>query len=165
MGIRFNADEVFGMAVHMEANGAAFYRRAADLNSDSQNISFLAMLAEMEDGHKATFESMREELPAEMRETTAHDPYMEANLYLNAMVDTGKYEGAPKVANSLTGEETMEEILRMALGLEEKGIVFYLGLKEMVPDKLGKDKIDGIIAEEKSHIVTLADEIKKLKTA
>ena len=56
----------------------------------------------------------------------------------------------------------MEEILRIALDLEKKAILFYLGLKDVVPENLGKDKIDRIIDEEKSHVVTLTQELKKL---
>jgi len=57
----------------------------------------------------------------------------------------------------------MEDILRIAIGLEGKSIMFYLGIKDMVPEKLGSTKVDAIIAEEKSHIVVLAAELRKLK--
>ena len=165
MAIKFNADEVFRMAETIEKNGAAFYRKAAQLRaeSDRQNVRFLESLAEMEDVHKATFAAMRADLSEDMREDTAFDPYMEAGLYLNAMADSHGGEGAPTAADQLTGNESMSDILNIAVGLEEKSIVFYLGLRDMVPEKLGKDNIDGIIAEEKAHLVTLAAELRKLR--
>ena len=51
MGIRFSADEVFRMAERTEANGAAFYRRAAELRpaDESAVADTFRRLAEMED--------------------------------------------------------------------------------------------------------------------
>ena len=46
--------------------------------------------------------------------------------YLAAMADTMGGEGSPSVADSLTGDETLEEILRTAVGLEKDSILFYL---------------------------------------
>jgi len=167
MGITFNADEVLKMAERTEANGAAFYRRAAELQpeSDKAMADKLLGLADMEDGHEKVFAAMRAELPERMREETAADPYMEAGLFLGSMADKHGGEGSPSAADALTGEEDIEQILRTAIGLEEKSIVFYLGLKDMVPERLGKDKIDAIIDEEKGHIVLLADELKKATSA
>ena len=36
----FNAAEVFNVAVKIEENGAKFYRRAAELQSDPENKNF-----------------------------------------------------------------------------------------------------------------------------
>jgi rubrerythrin len=49
MAIVFNADEIFEMAIRIENNGAAFYRKAAGLQSDTKNHKFLESLAKMED--------------------------------------------------------------------------------------------------------------------
>jgi rubrerythrin len=164
MGISFNADEVFEMAERVERDGADFYRRAARLQASTQagNVELLKKLADMEDQHRATFAAMRAKLPARMRENTAFDPYLEATLYLDAMADSHGGEGAPAAAAALTGKDSMPDILRTAIGLEKKSILFYLGIRDMVPAKLGKDRIEAIIAEEKSHVVTLAAELRKL---
>jgi rubrerythrin len=62
-----------------------------------------------------------------------------------------------------TGKETMEDILLMAMGVEKGSIVFYLGMKELVPQRLGKDRIDGIMTEEMGHIAILSKELTFLK--
>lgn len=168
MGIRFNASEVLEMAEQIEVRGAEFYRRAAQLRSEAKDEGMAARLlglAAMEDGHRETFAAMRRNLPREMREETAADPYMEATLYLQAMADSHGGEGAPSATRALTGKESVADILRMAIDLERKSILFYVGLKEMVPAKLGRDRIDGVIAEERSHVVTLTDELRKLPPA
>jgi len=163
MGISFNADDIFNVAERAEENGARFYRRAAELQSDRADVAWLLGLAAMEDQHKVIFATMRERLTDEMREPTVFDPYLEATMYLNAEADTHGGEGTTAVVESLTGNESMEEILRTAITLEETSIVYYMGMKDFVPEHLGKHRIDAIIAEEQGHIVTLVAELKKLK--
>jgi rubrerythrin len=45
--------------------------------------------------------------------------------------------------------------------MEQRAIMFYLELKEMVPANRGRDQIDRIVAEERSHIVVLAEELRQ----
>jgi rubrerythrin len=47
--------------------------------------------------------------------------------------------------------------------MEKDSIVFYVGIKDLVPEKLGKNKIDNIIDEEKKHILLLANELAALE--
>ena len=83
------------------------------------------------------------------------DPHEEGSLYLSAMADTHGGEGSPAVADTLTGRETMAQILQTAIELEKKSILLYVGLRDLVPENLGKNQIDTIINEEKSHVVVL----------
>ena len=62
MTFEFNADEVLKMAIRIESNGAAFYRKAASMQSDAKNRKFLEGLAAMEDQHQKTFTEMRKTL-------------------------------------------------------------------------------------------------------
>ncbi|WP_300460742.1 hypothetical protein [Desulfobacula sp.] len=47
------------MAVQIEANGAAFYRRAAALQTEKADKDVLETIARMEDRHRAGFEEMK----------------------------------------------------------------------------------------------------------
>lgn len=163
MGIRFNADEVFEMAIRAEQNGAAFYRKAAELNADSDSKDYLNGLASMEDEHEKIFVKMREDLSGREKESTAFDPDSEGALYLATMVDQHRLEGAPSVADNLTGKESLEEILRIAIDLEKEAILFYLGLAEMVGQKQGKSKVMDIISEEKGHVAGLSQKLGSLQ--
>ena len=165
MGIQLSADEVLEVAERIESNGAAFYRRAADLRPESETgvRELLRRLAAMEDRHLATFQAIRRDLSARMREPTAADPFMEASLYLKQMADTHGGEGSRAPAEALNGTESVEELLRTGVRLEEKSVVFYVGLREMVPAKLGRDRIDAVILEEKQHIVDLARALRDLR--
>ena len=55
MAIGFNAHEVLEMAIRIESNGAAFYRKAAGQQSDEKNRDIFESLAAMEDKHQETF--------------------------------------------------------------------------------------------------------------
>ncbi|MDT8379672.1 MAG: ferritin family protein [Desulfotignum sp.] len=163
MAYDFNVNEVFEMAIQIEANGANFYRKAAELQQDPDNKEFLEKLARMEDKHKATFEAMRKDLSEGEKQQTVFDPANELSMYLKAMADNHGGEGNPDVVESFTGEEPIEEIINTAIGLEKESILFYLGLKDLVPAKYGHEKLDNIIKEEKLHIAQLNGFLKKIK--
>ncbi|MBW2641051.1 MAG: rubrerythrin, partial [Deltaproteobacteria bacterium] len=74
MAIVFNADEIFEMAIRIENNGAAFYRKAASLQSDDKNKKFLEGLAKMEDQHKKIFTELRTTLKEKEKDPKVFDP-------------------------------------------------------------------------------------------
>lgn len=163
MSYDYNAEEVFEMAIQIEANGAKFYRRAAELQKDQADKDFLETIAHMEDRHKIKFEKMKTQISDLEKSPTVFDPNDELYQYLKAMADSHGGEGNPDVANQMTGNETMTQIVATAIGLEKESILFYIGLKDFVPPKLGRDKIDEIIEEEKKHVAQLAGFLKKAK--
>jgi len=157
MNIEFNADEILEMAEQIERNGAAFYRKAADYNKANEATArLLNRLAAMEDDHKRVFSRMRSQLSQPEWADIDLAPDNEVALYLRSIADGYVFNVRMNPADMLSGEESLEEILRTALKLEEDSIIFYLGMQDMVPADLGKDSIEHIIKEEKSHIVTLA---------
>ena len=162
MDYNFTADEIFEVAIRIEANGASFYRKAAATQSGEANRAFLEKLAAMEDHHQQTFEKMRTGLKAQEKQATVFDPNQEAAQYLAVMADTHGGEGSPTAADALTGDESIQEIIEIAIGLEKESILFYLGLKDFVPPAYGQDKLDGIIREEQRHIIQLKGFLKKL---
>ena len=85
--------------------------------------------------------------------------------YTAVMADATKAEGAPAITEMLTGSETLANVVEIAISLEKEAILFYLGLKDKVPASLGGDKIDGIIEEEKKHVVMLSRKLKDLRDA
>lgn len=155
MSYDFSADEIFEMAIRIEQNGAKFYRKASKNQSDKLNREMLEKLAVMEDHHKLTFETLKKTLSDAEKIETVFDPNNESSQYLAAMVDSHGGEGSPDAADALTGEESIKEIINIAINLEKESILFYIGLKDFVPPKYGQDKIDKIINEERRHIIQL----------
>ena len=58
---------------------------------------------------------------------------------------------------------SIEEILKIAITAEKDSIVFYLGMKDVVPVNLGKEKLDRIIKEEMNHITILSKKLLSIK--
>jgi rubrerythrin len=56
----------------------------------------------------------------------------------------------------------MEKILKAAIEAEKDSIVFYLGMKNAVPEDLGRTRLDDIIKEEMNHVRLLSRELVKL---
>lgn len=153
----FSADDIFKLAEEIEVNGENFYRRAAGDVSDASARDMLLRLAEMEQDHKRLFEQMRTELKEKEKAETVFDPEGEAEKYLQALADIRVFFEKPIDTSS------MEKILTSAVQAEKDSIVLYLGMKEMVPEKYGKNRIDKIIREEMGHIRLLVGELKKIK--
>jgi rubrerythrin len=154
MSVPPTADEIFE---------ARFYRRAAQGIGDSGARQRLLDLAAMEDDHEKVFAAMRADLLQQEREPRVPDPYGEALLYVRGMADGYVFDVKGDPAGRLTGKETMEQILCTAIGLEKDSIAFYLGLKEIVPERLSKQRIDDIVKEEMGHIGVLSDQLASLK--
>lgn len=162
MGIDFSANEVLLMAERVEQNGQRFYRGAMDRTTDPAHQSLLRRLADMEAEHEATFSTMRARLSAEEAASTVFDPESQAVQYLQAMVDSRVFDVGMDPAKVLAGTETMEEILRLAIGMEKDSVVFYQGIKDAVPEELGKGKVGDIIREEMWHITVLSRKLTEL---
>ncbi|RKY08937.1 MAG: rubrerythrin [Planctomycetota bacterium] len=155
MPITFNANEIFQIAEQIERNGARFYRKAADSASDKETKQMFLEMADMEAGHLKTFEHMRRYLTYKEKAATVFDPDNEASIYLRTMADARGSEGKKSPTEELTGAESIEEILKIALSAEKDSVIYYFGLRSFVPPRAGRDKIEAIIAEEIKHITTL----------
>lgn len=157
MGYDFNADEIFEMAEQIERNGATFYRSASERIERDSSKKLLHNLAAMEAEHEKTFASLRAELTDREKTVNIFDPEEETILYLQSLADTQVFL---KKDSDVTSEE---KILEGAIGIEKDSIVFYLGMKDIVPENLGKTRIDRIIREEMTHLRLLNAELVALK--
>ncbi len=154
----FSAGDIFKLAVEIEKNGAEFYRKSAESVTEEEYRNLLLNLAAMEEQHEKVFSQMAGELSAMDNAETVFDPDGEAALYLKALADIRVFFDKPIDTGS------MESILKAAITAEKDSIVLYLGMKELVPEKFGKGRIDGIIKEEMGHIRLLSGELKKVKS-
>jgi rubrerythrin len=155
--IRFNADEVFEMALQIERNGAKFYNTVAAKTAEPKVAALCRKLAEMEVQHGKMFEKMRTQLGGSETQPTTFDPEGETAMYLQAFADGKVFDVHVDPSAKLTGRESSQQVLQTAIGLEKDSIVFYVGIKRMVPEGFGKDRLDAIIGEEMGHIRLLSD--------
>ncbi len=166
MSIHFNIDEIFEIAEQIERNGARFYRKAGDtkkISSEQRNLFYT--LSSVEEKHEKIFSEMRSEIiKSEKMDTILNpdfDPEGQSAMYLHAIADSHIFNIRKDPSEYLTGKETIEDILKIALDREKDSIIFYLGIKEMVSKDLGQDKVDLIIKEEMTHITYISKELLK----
>jgi len=153
MAIAFNAEEILAMAMRIERNGKVFYESAASRAGKFKDL--LLRLAKEEAGHLAIFEAMRKNLSAAERQTTHYDPDGQSGFYLQAMADRTVFNTRPSLSAKKVHELDLAGIIDMAISNEKDSIVFYVGLRDLVPVRFGRKKITAIIAEEYKHIVFL----------
>ena len=157
MAFDFNAKDVFEMAKQIERNGVKFYQSAAAGVAGETEKKMLTALAKMEATHEKTFSDMENELTEQETAETTFDPDNETALYVKALADTKVF------FDKQIDTTSMKEILKAAITAEKDSIVFYLGMRDLVPGKLGGKRIDDIIKEEMSHIRILSKELMAYK--
>jgi len=158
MTLTFNADEVFAIAEMIEENGARMYRRAAEMLHDPEVSELFADLASMEDQHQETFATMRESI----KKSNGIIPIAtddKNEYFLKAWADAHIFKASIDPQRELTGFEDVVDVLRMAIDAEKDSIIFYLGMKEAVPDPKDRDLIDRIIWEEMDHFAMLTQDL------
>jgi len=151
----FGIDKIFEMAKNIELDGAQFYRQAAEKTSNDDTKQVLLDLAAMEDGHLKIFEQMRKELSEQNKNKNLFAPDNQVALYLKNMTDNRGDKSIKSPLEKLSGNETIKEILEIAIDGEKASMLFYIGLKELVPNRANKDQVEVIIKEEFSHLVAL----------
>lgn len=163
MAYDFSVDEIFEIAEEIERNGARFYRRMADQVLDKDIRNQFYQLAEMEDQHEKVFQSMRADLSAQDKESTVFDPEGESTQYLKALADLRVFDEEAREnfmdSEILSDDEKIEHIFHTAIGIEKESIAFYVGMKDLVPENMGKKKIEDIIKEEMKHVRVLAKKL------
>jgi rubrerythrin len=157
MSVDLNVDEVFQMAEQVERDGRAFFERAASGCTDRRCRQTLLDLASMEGDHERIFAGMR----ARLRErgitsaSVADDVGRKWSVIVN-LLGSGVQED---LAQRFTGRESSDEILRKAIGFEKDTVVFFLGMRHVLPDQAAGKEIDDIIREELGHIITLTSKL------
>ena len=163
----FNADAIFEMAEQIEKNGADFYHTAARRVPIPSVKEMLTRLAGMEEEHERTFAALRKELARPERSPEFSKLDADVQQYLFALSNTRVFQKDKKpdlkITEAHSEADILKEIYRAAIRAEKDSIVFYAGLRELVPETFGKSKVDAIIKEEMQHITTLSIELATLK--
>jgi len=163
MGIRFTADEILAIAEKIEANGIAFYAAAAEKVSAGNLADLLRKLSHWESAHAKIFAAMRKELTEKEKEPVTYDPDNEAGLYLQAVADGTVFKLEEDPGKIMGANPTPESIINIALGREKDSVVYYTGVKQIVPASLGQERIEEIINEELGHIRQLNNTLLQLQ--
>ena len=154
MAITYSLDEVFEIAEKIERNGAAFYRRAADLRGDEPIRELFLKLAADEDKHEKTFHRLREQLVGDDVRIANYDKDETVVGYLQALAGSYIFNTDLDPAEELSGNASVSDILKTAMSKERDSITLYLGIRQVMADS-EKKKVSQILQEEQKHLVDL----------
>jgi rubrerythrin len=163
MGIVYNADEIYEIGVEIERNGEQFYRAGAELTDDADVKRLLTDLANWETSHIELFSDLKEHLPTGFEEDPDFDRDEQKHAYLKAAADSHVFSRNANVQRLVERAGSPVDILKAALGFEKDSVVLYTSMKSMVPEKLGRDKIDRLIGEEMEHMRMVQERIAILE--
>jgi len=145
------ASEVFEIAIKIEENGEAFYRKTAN-KGDKQFKQIFEWLADEEVKHKATFEKMLSKVedykPAESY-PGEYFAYMRS--YADRLIFT-----PDKLEKEISKIADKNDAIEFAIQREIESILYYIEVKSLVPEGQ-RGEIDKIINEERRHYLKLVD--------
>ncbi len=101
-------------------------------------------------------------MPDSAKRADLFDSGREHHLYVKATADSHVFVRNEDIPGLASRCKTPAEALDLALVFEKDSVVFYITMKKLVPESLGKAEIDTLIDEEISHIFILTQEKKRL---
>lgn len=148
----FSLSDVLSIAVTIEENGEASYRRLAGQSKDPMVQTALLNLAEDEEAHARTFADLKKEL-AGTQVSSALEKM--ARVMLKQALGDRSF-GLDEVKASQIDDTA--ECLAIAAGLEEDTVAFYETLAPFLPpDPATQAGLKRIIDEEKKHLEKLKE--------
>ena len=118
------------------------------------------ILAQMEDDHIKAFEAMRDEYARADKKSDVVDADDEATLYLRAVADGKVFASDP--SEDLSGNESIKDILTIAVALEKDAVIFYQSMRGAASRVIRVESLDAIIKEEIGHILDLIGQLKDI---
>jgi rubrerythrin len=153
MGNIFAASEVIELGIQIEKNGRDFYNTLLKQSDSPKAKEVFSFLAAEEERHIKVFEAILSKVSKyEPAGLDSDDYYAYMNSLASEHIFTQKDKGA-EVAKSI---KTDKEAIDKGIRFEEDSIIFYEGMKKVVPANDQKI-IDELIRQEQIHLKQLID--------
>jgi len=157
MGNIFAGSEIVEIGIQIEKNGFDFYLTLAKQSNEQKVKSVFLFLAGEEEKHIKVFRGILDKTAKyEPQGLDAADYFAYMNALAGDQIFTKKGKGE-LIAKSVKSDK---DAVEAAIRFEEESIVFYAGMREVVPDYDDK-VIEALILQEEGHLKQLLD-MKKL---
>jgi len=160
MSISFSGSELINIAIEIERRGIAFYDVMTRSSGNAATRNIFQYLVDMERRHIQIFQGMLTEADKNQG-SRAHSA--EYAAYLQALLDSAVFTNDMVTSELAVNAESDIKAMELAMGAEKDSILFYYGMKDIVPKRV-QLTVDKIINEEKSHLRQLW-ELKKEMSA
>jgi rubrerythrin len=144
----FRANDAALAAVEIETRGEKFYRRLAEKADDVGTRRLFEHLADEETKHKAHFEALYERLGQVQLPAGANEA--EFTKYMGALIDTHTLFRESD-SSLMENVKSRKDAIMKAMIFEKESILFFMEMREMVPER-EKKFIDECIEEERNHL-------------
>lgn len=158
MSISFSGSELINIAIGIEERGIAFYDIMTKSTENAATRGIFQYLADMERKHTQIFQGMLAEADKYQIPETYTQEYAS---YLQALVDSAVFIDDMVTSEMATQADSDIKALELAISAEKDSILFYYGMKEIMPQR-AQPTVNKIITEEKSHLRQLSELKKKL---
>ena len=145
----YSGGEVLFIAMQIEQNGAATYRKLAA--KYPQFAGLLSGLATDEDAHYATFAGLHRDAG----KAGAWHEEEEAQAYLNRLAGSFVFEENADPLAPFAAVKTLADVFDVAIGQERKSIDLYEAMLKVVRRADEAKLVRQIIAEEHRHVADL----------
>ncbi|MBD3420448.1 MAG: rubrerythrin [Chitinivibrionales bacterium] len=162
MALAYNAHEIYQIGIGIEENGKKFYDTACLLSDDEDAQKLFSELAAWENTHITLFTELQNALAEHDGKTELFDPDQETLKYLKAAADSHVFVQSIDVEKLVRDCDNPIDILKLALRFEKDSVVVYSTMKDIVPETMGKSRIDRLIREEIMHVSFITDKVKTL---
>jgi rubrerythrin len=158
MSIAFSSQELLNIAIGIEQRGISFYDIMAKSTDNEEARTIFEALVEMERVHLETFQNIKRSLDESQTSKTSSD---EDSAYLEALIENAVFSDDLITSEMATQADSDIKAIELGINAEKDSILFYYEMKDIVPPNL-LPVINGIIAEEKSHLRQLSVAKKNL---
>jgi rubrerythrin len=156
MGNIFAGSELVEIGIQIEINGKDFYEEIAVQSKDKKVKDLFLFLSGEENDHIKKFQGILDSVQKyEPAEAYPGEYFAYMSSLASQYVFTKKDQG--RVMAQKVNSET--DAIELGIGLEKDSILFYEGMKTVVPE-YDRKIVDALIAQEKKHLSMLF-ELKK----
>jgi len=153
MGNIFASSEVLEIGIQIEKNGRDFYATMAVQTKNAKAGEIFKFLAGEEEKHIKVFQGILDKLEKYQPQGLDADDYY---AYMNAIASESVFTQKDKGKEIARGIKNDKDAINMGIGAEKDSIVFYEGIKKVVPG-YGQKIVDEVIVQEQDHLRQLLD--------
>ncbi len=153
MGDIFAGSEIVELGIQIEKNGRDFYNALISISKSPKAADIFKYLAKEEEKHIKAFEGILSKLDQyEPPEAYPGEYFAYMKALANEHIFTKEGQGV-LIARQITSDHVAVET---GIGFEQDSIVFYAGMKRIVPD-YNRETVEALIAQEENHLRQLME--------
>ena len=153
MGDVFAGSEIVELGIEIEKNGRDFYNTLVNKTKSPKAADIFKYLAKEEERHIQAFQGILKKLDQYQPPEAYPGEYFE---YMKFLADQHIFtrEGQGVLAAEKIADD--RQAVEAGIGFEQDSIVFYEGMKRMVPD-YDRKVVEELIAQEEHHLSQLLE--------